>query len=43
MTAETFLRELRQLILSTRAPSVMLTLKAFKGAPRGAGPSWPES
>jgi len=31
---ETFLRKLRQLILSTRAPSVMLSLKAFKGAPR---------
>ncbi len=31
---ETFLRELRQLILSTRAPSVMLSLKAFKGVQR---------
>ncbi len=31
---ETFVCELRQLILSTRAPSVMLSLKAFKGAQR---------
>lgn len=32
--ADAFLRELRRLVLSIRPPSVMLSMKAFDGAPR---------